>query len=230
MSVQKSLTSFFKPVQIKRASTDSTGEVLTTKKPKLETCDESTPVLAERESSSVSEKVEPVSPRVEDVDSNKISEAESENKSSQDNAEQDSGKGAKSQEPTYSQRSTQEARDTEVKEKKPGDELSISQCSTQEPRDENRDDVDSIKTPSSKDDGVLKDVTKDDENKSNFTTPVKSNVITTPLGMLSPLQCMARIKSQCSKTPALHHTIGPSWFFALQGEFLKPYFKKVACL
>ncbi|KAJ1524847.1 hypothetical protein ONE63_009715 [Megalurothrips usitatus] len=45
---------------------------------------------------------------------------------------------------------------------------------------------------------------------------------------ITPLQALARIKSQVSKTPALHHTIGSTWFFALHSEFQKPYFAKLS--
>lgn len=77
---------------------------------------------------------------------------------------------------------------------------------------------------------------KDEESKSktsdqllstppNKSAPEKS--IMSPFGMLTPLQCLARIKSQVAKTSALHHSIGSSWFFALHSEFQKPYFSKV---
>ncbi|XP_034254795.1 uracil-DNA glycosylase-like isoform X4 [Thrips palmi] len=44
----------------------------------------------------------------------------------------------------------------------------------------------------------------------------------------APSDCLAKIKSQVAKTPALHHSIGSSWFFALHSEFQKPYFSKLS--
>ncbi|KAK3932222.1 Uracil-DNA glycosylase [Frankliniella fusca] len=75
------------------------------------------------------------------------------------------------------------------------------------------------------------------ENNQNsintvMSTPPNKNTqdktIMSPFGMLTPLQCLARIKSQVAKTPALHPSIGSSWFFALQTEFKKPYFAKLS--
>lgn len=78
---------------------------------------------------------------------------------------------------------------------------------------------------------------KTDENDPNvlsglLSTPPNSKssqekTVMSPFGMLTPLQSLARIKSQCAKTPALHHSIGSTWFFALHSEFQKPYFSKV---
>ena len=42
-------------------------------------------------------------------------------------------------------------------------------------------------------------------------------------------QLMARIKLQNKKTCALHHSIGESWFQALEAEFKKTYFIKASC-
>lgn len=63
------------------------------------------------------------------------------------------------------------------------------------------------------------------------TPPNKVNPdrkVMSPYGMITPLQCLAKIKSQVAKTPALHHSIGSTWFFALHSEFQKPYFSKLS--
>jgi hypothetical protein len=41
-------------------------------------------------------------------------------------------------------------------------------------------------------------------------------------------QLMARIKLQNKKTCAVHHSIGHSWFQALEQEFQRGYFAKVS--
>ncbi len=38
---------------------------------------------------------------------------------------------------------------------------------------------------------------------------------------------LAKIKLQHKKTCALHHSIGVSWFQAIESEFNKPYFSQV---
>lgn len=67
-------------------------------------------------------------------------------------------------------------------------------------------------------------------NAMMSTPPSKptQNKVMSPFGAITPLQALARIKSQVSKTPALHHTIGSTWFFALHSEFQKPYFAKLS--
>ncbi len=40
-------------------------------------------------------------------------------------------------------------------------------------------------------------------------------------------QMQARIKLQSKRTPALHYSVGETWFRALENEFKKPYFEKV---
>lgn len=40
-------------------------------------------------------------------------------------------------------------------------------------------------------------------------------------------QLQAKIKLQHKRTPALHFSIGQSWFLAIEPEFKKPYFQKV---
>ncbi|XP_034254793.1 uracil-DNA glycosylase-like isoform X2 [Thrips palmi] len=78
------------------------------------------------------------------------------------------------------------------------------------------------------------DLKENDPNASNAllcTPPNKVNPdkkVMSPFGMITPLQCLAKIKSQVAKTPALHHSIGSSWFFALHSEFQKPYFSKLS--
>lgn len=72
------------------------------------------------------------------------------------------------------------------------------------------------------DPNVLNALMSTPPNKVNQDKKVMS-----PFGMITPLQCLAKIKSQVAKTPALHHSIGHTWFFALHSEFQKPYFSKV---
>lgn len=59
------------------------------------------------------------------------------------------------------------------------------------------------------------------------SSPNSSNKTTSSL---SPEQksCMAEIRLQSKKTPALHENIGESWYQALKKEFTKPYFLKLS--
>jgi len=41
-------------------------------------------------------------------------------------------------------------------------------------------------------------------------------------------QMQARIKLQSKRTPALHYSVGETWFRALENEFKKPYFEKLS--
>lgn len=74
--------------------------------------------------------------------------------------------------------------------------------------------------------------TSKENDPSVLSTPpnkkTQDKTIMSPFGMLTPLQCLARIKSQAAKTPALHPCIGSTWFFALHSEFQKPYFSKLS--